>query len=159
MFSLSPLFTCSSMGILFSISAILCLRGAFRNVTPCINEKGLYCTTVDLSLDYPALYMVMKWSGNVKQMKLMLVKDKNCSAWCILFSYCNFAHKILNEHPINDCILTTKFVKILEIYLFLQIWNSLFLTKWNALHLPSHEMLSHISEVSRTLLRHLNAYR
>ena len=35
-----------SMGILFSFYAILCLRGAFRNVTPCINGKGLYLHTL-----------------------------------------------------------------------------------------------------------------
>ena len=42
MFPLFPLFTSISMGILFSIYAILCLHSAFRNVTPRINENALY---------------------------------------------------------------------------------------------------------------------
>ena len=39
-FPQSPLFTFST-GILFSIYVILCLRGAFRNITPHITGKGL----------------------------------------------------------------------------------------------------------------------
>ena len=37
--------------MLFSIYAILSLHGAFRNVTPCIDEKALYL------VDYPLYYM------------------------------------------------------------------------------------------------------
>ena len=50
---------------LVTFYVILCLRGAFRNVTPCINEKAQYCYGMRKSLLTTPLSRGTHWETGV----------------------------------------------------------------------------------------------
>ena len=75
------------------------------------NCRVLYCTNLDITLDYSDVYLIMKQHGRVEKIKLKAV-DKGKSYDCyVLFSshkYANLADKYLNGHSINEVTVRTK---------------------------------------------------
>ena len=75
--------------------------------------RVLYCSNVDLSLDYQEMFMVMKQYGTVERIKLTL--QHNSYDCYVTFSSSNSAKvacSSLNGHSINNSILKTKLFNI-----------------------------------------------
>lgn len=75
------------------------------------NNRVLYCTNVNLSLDYECLYSVVKQFGKVERIKLILEKDKQSFCAFIKFSSpleASEAQQRLHGHILNDSVVSTK---------------------------------------------------
>ena len=77
------------------------------------NLRVLFCSNVDLSLDYHCLYQVVKGYGEVERMKMALSKDKGSFNSYITYSTNTFASKAcdsLKGHSINGSAIDTKLI-------------------------------------------------
>ena len=80
-----------------------------------VNLRVLYCSNVDLSLDYQELFMVMKRYGTVERIRLMLATKHDSYNCFVTFSSSNSAEiacSSLNGHSINDSTLKTNLFSI-----------------------------------------------
>ena len=77
--------------------------------------RVLYCTGVDLSLDYQELYLLFKQFGTVERLRLSLATNKSSFVCYAVFSYADFAataDKQLNGHYVNDLPFQTRLISI-----------------------------------------------
>ena len=73
--------------------------------------RVLYCTNIDISLDYEDVYLLMKQFGSVEKIKLRAIDEGICYDAYVLFSSsdnANSAHVSLNGHLLNDKVVRTK---------------------------------------------------
>lgn len=76
-----------------------------------VNLRVLYCSNINLSLDYRELHVLMKRFGTVERMKLKLATDKSSFLCYVTFDSsqsADMACKYLNGHSVNDSIMRTK---------------------------------------------------
>ena len=77
------------------------------------NLRVLYCTNVNISLDYQGIYEFMKHFGIVERIKLKLSADRNSFVCYVTFRTAiaaNKACKKVNGHSLNDSIIRSKLV-------------------------------------------------
>ena len=75
------------------------------------NCRVLYCTNLDVSLDYSDIYLIMKQHGKVEKIKLKAVDEGKSYDSYVLYSshkFASLAHKYLNGHSINEITVRTK---------------------------------------------------
>ena len=75
------------------------------------SSRVLFCSNLDITLDYSDIFLIMKQHGRVEKIKLKAVdKGKSYDSY-VLFSspkFANLAHKYLNGHSVNEKNLRTK---------------------------------------------------
>ena len=80
-----------------------------------MNLRVLYCSNVNLSVDYECVYALMKQFGIVERIKLKLAEDKQSFYCYVKFVSCwdaKRANESLNGHKLNDSIIKTKIFNV-----------------------------------------------
>ena len=74
------------------------------------NCRVLYCSNLDITLDYSDVFLLMKQHGRIEKIKLKAVDEGKCYDGYVLFSAHKFAvlaHRYLNGHSVNGKSLRT----------------------------------------------------